>query len=75
MVDIDSDIIEDALDTLIDNFITAFQNILDKILDAIGGFAGNFIEGDLTANSPALLCLVLVMIGTGSILGYKLSKG
>lgn len=75
MTDIDSDIIEDALDTLIDNFINAFQTILDKILEAVVDFGGNFIRGDLTANAPALLCLVLVMLASGGILGYKISKG
>ena len=75
MTDIDSDIINNALDNLIDLLVAAFQAIIDQLLDAIGGFAGNFIEGDLTANTPALLCLVLVMVGTGGILSYKLSKG
>ena len=75
MTEIDSNIIDDALANLIDVLIAAGQNMVDQILDTVGGFAGNFVGGDLTANTPALLCLVLVMVATGGILGYKLSRG
>jgi hypothetical protein len=72
---VDTNVIDDMLDTFIDAILDAFTGIAEYFIEAIGNFAGNFMEGDLTSNTPALLALTLVLITTGGVLAYKISRG
>lgn len=72
---VDSDPISDGVDTFIDALFAAFENIVDIFIGTVSDFAGNFISGDLTSNAPALLCLTLVLLGSGGVLAYKISRG
>jgi len=72
---VNTDPVGDMLDTFLDVIFDAGALIVGYFSDAIGGFIGDFIGGDISANTPALLSLFLVIIGTGAALAYKLSRG
>lgn len=72
---VDTGAIDDAAENFVNIFIEAFENLFVIIAGKIGDFLGNFISGDLTSNTPALLALTLVMIATGGVLAYKISRG
>jgi len=62
----------DVLDTVIDLLISAFTTLFESFFGAILNFIGSFVGGDLTANSPALLALVLLMLATGGVMAWKI---
>lgn len=72
---VDTGSIDDAADNFVNIIIEAFENLFGMFAEKIGDFLGNFISGDLTSNTPALLALTLVMIATGGVLAYKISRG
>jgi len=67
--------IDDAAENFINAILGAFETLFEIFAVKIGDFLGTFIAGDLTSNSPALLALTIVMIATGGVLAYKISKG
>jgi len=69
MVNVNTDII----DTVITSLITAFTALFTTLFDVILNLISNFLGGDLTANTPALLALVFVMLTTGGIMAWKIS--
>ena len=72
---VDTGAIDDAAENFVNIIIEAFETLFVIFAERIGGFLGNFVSGDLTSNSPALLALTFVMIITGGVLAYKISRG